>query len=51
MHDRDLLFDLSAAAGPVGYEDGVRGVVREALAELEENGLLAQDGDQWRLTD
>ena len=31
MHDRDLLFDLSAAAGPVGYEDGVREVVREAL--------------------
>lgn len=32
MHDRELLFDLSAAAGPVGYEDGVREVVREALA-------------------
>ncbi|GAB7092945.1 M42 family metallopeptidase [Halolamina litorea] len=32
MHDRDLLFDLSAATGPVGYEDGVREVVREALA-------------------
>ncbi len=31
MHDRDLLFDLSAASGPVGYEDGVREVVREAL--------------------
>ncbi|MBP1987626.1 M42 family metallopeptidase [Halolamina salifodinae] len=31
MHDRDLLFDLSGAAGPVGYEDGVREVVREAL--------------------
>lgn len=32
MYDRDLLFDLAAAAGPVGYEDGVREVVREALA-------------------
>lgn len=31
MHDRDLLFDLSAASGPVGYEDGVREVVRDAL--------------------
>jgi endoglucanase len=31
MNDRDLLFALSAAAGPVGYEDGVREVVREAL--------------------
>ncbi|MFW5948867.1 MAG: M42 family metallopeptidase [Halolamina sp.] len=32
MHDRDLLFELSAATGPVGYEAGVRDVVREALA-------------------
>jgi endoglucanase len=32
MHDRDLLFDLSAAQGPVGYEDEPRAVVREALA-------------------
>ena len=32
MHDRELLFDLARAAGPVGYEDGVRAVVREALA-------------------
>ena len=31
MHDRDLLFDLSAARGPVGYEDEPRAVVREAL--------------------
>jgi putative aminopeptidase FrvX len=32
MHDRELLFDLARAPGPVGYEDGVRAVVREALA-------------------
>ncbi|MFC6737528.1 M42 family peptidase, partial [Halolamina salina] len=32
MHDRELLFDLARAAGPVGYEDSVRAVVREALA-------------------
>jgi endoglucanase len=31
MHDRDLLFDLSAAQGPVGYEDAPRAVVRAAL--------------------
>jgi len=31
MHDRNLLFDLSAAQGPVGYEDEPRAVVREAL--------------------
>ncbi|MEF8801215.1 MAG: M20/M25/M40 family metallo-hydrolase [Halolamina sp.] len=31
MHDRELLFDLSAAQGPVGHEDAVRTVVREAL--------------------
>ncbi|WP_373189071.1 M42 family metallopeptidase [Halolamina sp.] len=31
MHDRDLLFALSAAQGPVGYEDEPRTVVREAL--------------------
>ena len=32
MHDRELLFELSGATGPVGYENGVREVVREALA-------------------
>lgn len=31
MHDRELLFDLSAAQGPVGYEDEPRSVVRGAL--------------------
>lgn len=31
MSNPDLLFDLSAATGPVGYEDGVRDVVRDAL--------------------
>jgi endoglucanase len=31
MHDRDLLFELAAARGPVGYEDEPRAVVREAL--------------------
>ena len=31
MYDRDLLFDLSAAHGPVGYEGPVRDVVRTAL--------------------
>ena len=31
MYDRDLLFELSAAQGPVGYEDDPRAIVREAL--------------------
>lgn len=31
MHDRDLLFSLSAAHGPVGYEDEPREIVRETL--------------------
>lgn len=34
MYDRDLLFDLSAAHGPVGYEDEPRAIVRDALEDV-----------------
>ncbi len=59
VDDTRLYADVLSALveGPADTDEIVEGVeapppvVREALAELEENGLLAREGDQWRLTD
>lgn len=56
MYDQHLLFDLSAAHGPVGYEDEPRAVVRDALRPVVDSlrtdamgnvvGTLEGDGDR-----
>ena len=56
MYDRDLLFSLSAAHGPVGYEDEPRAVVRETLEAVADRvetdamgtvvGTVEGDGDR-----
>jgi putative aminopeptidase FrvX len=37
MYDQDLLFSLSAAHGPVGYEDEPRDIVRDQLEEIADH--------------
>lgn len=56
MYDQDLLFSLSAAHGPVGYEDEPRAIVRETLEAVADRvetdsignvvGTVEGDGDR-----